>query len=126
MINLRLVIQRIEHYHKPWMADSEKNRVLFHKGKRYNCETFEQTLPDDAFNEITIKIRGSNRTFWVFSCCVRIRRYGKVRFAIIYDNPERQGDPIYVFTNKRVWNATKILIVRFLMNHSPRLYPEVL
>ena len=64
------------------------------------------------FSEITIKIRGTHRTFWVFSCCVRIRRYGKVRFAIIYDNPERKGDPIYVFTNKLVWNATKILYVR--------------
>lgn len=107
-----VVIERIEHYNKPWMADSEKNRVLFYKGQRYNCETFEQTLPDNTFNEITIKVRGCERTFWVFTCCVRIRRYGKVRFAIIYDNPERQGDPIYVFTNKRVWNATKILYVR--------------
>ena len=106
------VIERIEHYHKPWVADSRKNRVLFYKGQRYNCETFEQTLPDDTFREITIKIRGYERTFWVFSCCVRIRRYGKVRLAIIYDNPDRQGEPIYVFTKILVWNATKILSVR--------------
>jgi hypothetical protein len=107
-----LVIERVEHYQKPWIADSEKNRVLFYKGQRYNCETFKQTLPEDSFAEITIKVPGRNRTFWVFTCCVRIRRYGKVRFAIIYDNPERKGDPIYVFTNKLVWNATKILYVR--------------
>ena len=46
----------------------------------------------------------------MFTCTVRIRRYGKVRFAIIYDNPDKQGEPIYVFTNMLVWN--KILSVR--------------
>ena len=95
------VIQRIEHFNKPWIADSKKNRVLFYKGRRYNCETFEQTLPDKVFREITLtrgamrceafRIRGSQRTYLLFTCCVRIRRYGKVRFAIIYDNPERKG-----------------------------------
>jgi len=106
------VIQRIEHYKKPWVADSKKNRVLFYKGKQYNCETFKQTLPLDAFREITLTIRKSKRTYWVFTCCVRIRRYGKVRFAIIYDNPEKKGEPLYVFTKKLVWNAKKILSVR--------------
>ena len=106
------VIQRIEHYHKPWVADSQKNRVLFYKGQRYNCETFEQTLSSDAFREITLTIRQKKRTYWVFSCCVRIRGYGKVRIAIIYDNPERKGEPIYVFTKMLVWNAKKILSVR--------------
>jgi hypothetical protein len=86
--------------------------VLFYKGQRYNCETFEQTLPFDAFREITLTIRGKKRTYWVFCCCVRIRRYGKVRIAIIYDNKERKGEPIYVFTKKLVWNAKKILSVR--------------
>jgi hypothetical protein len=29
--------------------------------------------------------------------------------AIIYDNPERKGEPLYVFTKMLYWNATKIL-----------------
>ncbi len=106
------VTERIEYYNKPWVADSQKNRVLFYKGERYNCETFEQTLPLDAFREINLTIRGNNRTYWVFTCCVRIRQYGKVRLTIIYDNPERKGEPIYVFTKMLVWNAKKILSVR--------------
>jgi hypothetical protein len=88
------VIERIQHYKKPWVADSKKNRILTYKGQRYNCETFEQTLPLDAFRKITLTIRKSPRTYWVFTCCVRLRQYGKVRMAIIYDNPERKGDPV--------------------------------
>jgi SRSO17 transposase len=106
------VIQRLEHYKKPWVADSKKNRILTYKGQCYNCETFEQTLHDDAFREITLTIRKSQRTYWVFTCCVRIRRYGKVRLAIIYDNPQRKGEPLYVFTKMIFWNAKKILSVR--------------
>jgi len=94
------------------LADSQKNRVLFYKGERYNCETLQQTLALDAFREITLTIRNNKRTYWVFTCCVRIRQYGKVRLAIIYDNPERKGEPIYVFTKMLVWNAKKILSVR--------------
>jgi hypothetical protein len=48
------IIIRIQHYQKPWVADSKKNRILTYKGQRYNCETFEQTLPSEAFREITL------------------------------------------------------------------------
>jgi len=35
-----VVIERIQQAEKPWVADSEKNRILYHKGQSYNCETF--------------------------------------------------------------------------------------
>lgn len=106
------VIARIEFYQKPWVADSEKNRILYYKGQRYNCETFQQTLRPSLFKAITVSVRQHERTVWVFTCCVRIRRYGKVRLAIIYDNPNKQGEPIYVFSKMLVWNAYKIASVR--------------
>lgn len=107
-----LVIERIQQAGKPWIADSQKTRILYYKGQEYNCETFQQTIPKESLKEVTVSIRHKERTRWVFTCSVRIRRYGKVRFAIIYDNPDKKGDPIYVFTNMLVWNAHKILSVR--------------
>jgi len=86
-----IVIERIEQSGKPWVADSEKNRILYHKGQSYNCETFNQTIPKESFKEITITIRHQEQTRWMFTVAVHIRRYGKVRFAIIYDNPNKQG-----------------------------------
>jgi len=107
-----VVIERIEQAQKPWVADSEKNRILYNKGQSYNCETFSQSIAKESFKETTISIRHKEQTRWMFTCTVRIRRYGKVRFAIIYDNPDKQGEPIYVFTNMLVWNNHKILSVR--------------
>ncbi len=107
-----LVIERIQQSDKPWIADSQYNRILYYKGQEYNCETFQQTIPKESFKEVTVCVRHKQRTRWVFTCSVRIRRYGKVRFAIIYDNPDKKGNPIYTFTNMLVWNAHKILSVR--------------
>lgn len=106
------VIHRVEQLNKPWVADSEKNRILYHKGNSYNCETFNATLPQEAFQAITVRLGQQEKTRWVFCCTVRIRRYGKVRLAIIYPHEDKQGDPIYVFTNMLWWNATKLLQVR--------------
>jgi len=107
-----VVIERIQQAQKPWVADSEKNRIVYHKGQSYNCETFNQTIAKESFKETTISIRHQEQTRWIFTITVHIRRYGKVRFAIIYDNPDKQGEPIYVFTNMLVWNNHKILSVR--------------
>ena len=106
------VIERIQKADKPWLADSQKNRTLYYKNQEYNCETFQETIPKESFRKETIIVGNQERTRWVFTCSVRIRRYGKVRFAIIYDNPDKKGNPIYSFTNMLVWNARKILSVR--------------
>lgn len=106
------VIERIEQSKKPWLADSEKNRILHYKGDRYNCETFQRSLSHQLFKPIRVCVRRQERSFWVFTCCVHIRQYGKVRLAIIYDNPDKQGEPIYLFSNMLVWNAQKMVSVR--------------
>ena len=106
------VIERIEQSDKPWVADSAKNRIIYYKDQQYNCETFQQTIPREFLKEVTVHIRGQKRTRWMYSCTVRIRRYGKVRFAIIYDNPDKHGEPVYVFTKMLFWDIHKILSVR--------------
>ena len=106
------VIDAIEKQGKPWLADSEKTRLVFWQGQTFNCETFAQSRPDAAYRPVTLKRHGQEKTYGVFTCVVRIKKYGKVRMAVIYDNPDRQGKPIYCFTRHLTWNATKIVQVR--------------
>lgn len=68
------IIQAIEVYGKPWVADSEKSRILYAKGEKFNLETYEVQLPADAIRPHKITIRGRKRTFWAFTKVVRIRR----------------------------------------------------
>jgi Transposase DDE domain len=106
------VIEAIEKYGKPWLADSEKTRLVFWQGQTFNCETFAQSRPDQAYRPVRLTRRGQEKTYWVFTCVVRIKKYGQVRMAVIYDNPDRPGKPIYCFTRQLTWNATKIVQVR--------------
>ena len=106
------VIETIEQHGKPWLVDSEKTRLVFWQGQTFNCEIFAQSRPDEAYCLVTLKRHGQEKTYWVFTCVVRIKKYGKVRMAVIYDNPDRQGKPIYCFTRQLTWNAQKIVQVR--------------
>jgi hypothetical protein len=106
------VIETIEKHGKPWLADSEKTRLVFWQGQTFTCETFAQSRPDQAYRPMRLTRRGQAKTYWVFTCGVRIRKYGKVRLAVIYDNPDRQGKPIYCFTRQLTCNAMKIVQVR--------------
>jgi hypothetical protein len=106
------VIETIEKHGKPWLADSEKTRLVFWQGQTFNCETFAQSRPDEAYRPVTLRRRGQEKSYWIFSCVVRIKKYGKVRMAVIYDNPDRQGKPIYCFTRHLTWSASKIIQVR--------------
>jgi hypothetical protein len=85
---------------------------VFWQGQTFNCETFAQSRPDEAYRPVTLKRHGQEKTYGVFTCVVRIKKYGKVRLAVIYDNPDRQGKPIYCFTRHLTWNASKIVQVR--------------
>ena len=107
-----VVIEAIEKQGKPWLADSEKTRLVFWQGQTFNCETFAQSRPDKAYRPVLLKRHGQEKTFWVFTWVVRIKKYGKVRLAVIYDQPDRQGQPIYCFTRMLTWKVQKIVQVR--------------
>ena len=106
------MIEAIEKHGKPWLADSEKTRLVCWQGQTFNCETFAQSRPDEAYRPVRLTRRDQEKTYWVFTCVVHIRKYGKVRLAVIYDNPDRQDKPIYCFTRMLTWNARKIVQVR--------------
>jgi DDE superfamily endonuclease len=91
-----VMIEAIEKHGKPWLADSEKTRLVFWQGQTFNCETFAQSRPDQAYRPVTLNRHGQEKTFWVFTCVVRIKKYGKVRLAVIYDQPDRQANRFIV------------------------------
>jgi hypothetical protein len=69
-----VMIEAIENQAKPWLADSEKTRLVFWQGQPFNCETFAQSRPDPAYRPVTLNRHGQQKTFWVFTCVVRIKK----------------------------------------------------
>jgi hypothetical protein len=56
------VIETIEKHGKPWLADSEKTRLVFWQGQTFNCETVAQSRPEQAYRPVTLKRRGREKT----------------------------------------------------------------
>jgi hypothetical protein len=106
------IIKAVKGHNKHWIADSSKTRILYYKGEKYNCGSFTKSRPDSVFRKITLKVKGEEKDYWIFTCVVRIKKYGKVRFTAIYDNENRQGDPIYCFTDMLNWDGKKITSIR--------------
>jgi len=79
--------------------------LVFWQGQTFNCETFAQSRPDQAYRPVTLNRHGQEKMFWGYTCIVRIKKYGKVRLAVISDQPDRQGKPIYCCTRMLTWNA---------------------
>jgi hypothetical protein len=67
-------IETIEKHGKPGLADSEKTRWVFWQGQTFDCETFAQSRPDEAYRPVTLRRRGQEKSYWVFSCVVRYPR----------------------------------------------------
>lgn len=64
----------------------------------------------EAFRKHTAPLRnGSTRTCWIFSKVVRLKRYGKLRLFIVYDEEELSGTPQYLVTNALHWEGTKAI-----------------
>lgn len=54
----------------------------------------------EAFRKHVATLRnGTTRTCWIFSKVVRLKRYGKARLFIVYDDEDLSGTPQYVVTN---------------------------
>ena len=54
-------------------------------------------------------IRVSQHTYWSYTCSLQVVGFGKVRFVVYFDNPQKKGSFIAFVTNRLDWSARKIL-----------------
>jgi hypothetical protein len=54
-------------------------------------------------------IRVSQHTYWSYTCSLQVVGFGKVRFVVYFDNPQKKGSFIAFVTNRLDWSASKIL-----------------
>ena len=109
----RPVTKYIESRGKHWLSEIEKSRNINWKGewRRVDSVTDElrRTHPE-AFRKHTATLRnGRTRTCWIFSKVVRLKRYGKLRLVIVYDEANLSDTPQYLVTNALHWEGTKAI-----------------
>ncbi len=107
------VTQEIEKWGKYWLSELEKSRHIFWDNRDHRIEEvaleLRQSHPE-SFRKVTVKERnGHGKTFWGFTKCVRLKRYGKKRIFIVHEEEGLSDPPRFCVTNALHWGAKRAL-----------------
>lgn len=111
------LMDKIESYDQAWVSKMAKSRLVqTAKGGYETVESFAKSLPKDTFKPVRVRTRhGEERTYFCFSKCVMVHEWKKLRVVISYDNEKLEGEPIYLFTNKKNWVQPQKIIQLYMM-----------
>jgi SRSO17 transposase len=95
---------------KHWVAACKSNRLLETPHGFVSLATYAQTLPAEAFRQVTLDGTAGPRTFTVFTKTVTLKTLGRVRLVISYEDPSRISEPVFWVTDRKDWDAKRLLI----------------
>ena len=50
-----------------------------------------------------------DKRFWAYTRVLDVNKLGRAKVVICYDNPELEGDPTYLVTNRLYWEERKVI-----------------
>jgi hypothetical protein len=108
---------KIEQHGKAWVSKLAKSRLVqVATGGFETIESFAKSLPKSAFKRIDVETRhGERRRYWVFSKCLMVHKWRKLRVVISYDNENLDGEPIYLITNRTHWVQPQKIVQLYMM-----------
>ena len=112
VLNIELT-KTIENNGKYWLSEIEKTRNIFWKDHWVHVENIDKELVNthpESFRHIRIKKRnGKLRDYWVFTKTVRLKKYGRVKLAIVHENEDLSDNAYYLISNAKHWESKKFL-----------------
>lgn len=83
-------------------------RVNHPKFKRSCCLTTSEIVKS-TFPAPYQAIKVCQKAYWSYTCSLQAVGFGKVRFAVYFDNPHKLGSFIALITNRLNWSTSRIL-----------------
>lgn len=106
----RALTETITGADKHWVAACKSNRLLLTAEGEVSLTAYAHALPADAFRAVTVEGTEGPRTFTVFTKTVTLKTLGRIRLVISYDTAERTGEPVFLVTDRKDWDAKRIVI----------------
>ncbi len=99
---------------KQWVSEIEKNRKIIWNNQWTSVHIvageLAQNHAETAFRPVTIECRnGDKKKFWVFTKVVRLKKFGRLRLAIVHEKKDLSDKPRFLVCSARHWEAKKIL-----------------
>ena len=105
----------IEQHGKHWVTELECSRLLQWRGQWRRVDEIGAELAQQhpqSFRRLTVTPRnGHEKTYWVFSKTVRLKRYGRKRLVIAHEHEDLSDTPRFLLTDARQWEARRVLRV---------------
>ena len=109
----RPLTQLIEQSGKHWVSEIECSRHIMWQGSWQRVERVHQSLLDEhpeSFRPVTVRCRnGETKTFWVFSKCVRLKKYGRKRLVMVHEREELSDAPRFLLTDANHWDPSRVI-----------------
>lgn len=104
--------QTVESLHKDWISGCPKNRNVLFKNRWMQLQQFIRTIPAEAYRPIKL----NDRIWWTFSKVMPMKALDRQRIRIVAvyeDNISLDKTPSFYATNRRDWEAKRILSTYF-------------
>lgn len=102
------LIAAIEAVNKDWIGACPKDRLILHKNRWTQLQTYIQTIPAAAYRPYHL----GDRLYWVFSKVLPMKNLNRQRVRVVasYENHLRLDKlPRFYASNRKDWEAKRIL-----------------
>lgn len=105
----------IEEHHKHWVSEIECSRLIQWQGQWRQIGAIATELREDhreSFRSIQVRCRnGEEKSFWVFTKTVRLKRYGRKRLVIVHLEQDLSDTPRFLLSDALHWEGSRVIRV---------------
>jgi len=107
--------QFIEQRGKHWVSELERSRLVQWQGQWWRVDRVGAVLGQqhpESFRALTVTPRnGEEKTVWVFSKTMRLKRYGRKRLVIVHEQADLRDTPRFLLTDALHWEGGRVIRV---------------
>jgi hypothetical protein len=107
--------QLIEQQGKHWVSELESSRLIQWQGQWRHVVDVDAELCQphpESFRPLKGRVRrGEEKTFWVFTKTVRLKRYGRKRLVIVHQQADLADQPRFLLTDALHWEGGRVIRV---------------
>lgn len=101
------LIDAIEAVDKDWIGGFPKNRLVLVDNQWVQIQQYLKTLPAQAYRPTRIH----DQVYWTFTKVLPVKSlHRRIRIVVSFDNPQLQGEPRLLASNRKDWERTRILL----------------
>lgn len=107
--------QLIEQQGKHWVSELESSRLIQWQGQWRPVDKIAAELRQrhsESFHLRKVTLRsGKEKSFWVFTKTVRLKRYGRKRLVIVHEQTDLSDTPRFLLTDALHWEGGRVICV---------------